>query len=76
MASCGRILLFLRGVGSGDIFYLWEIKYEGFVVSVFRGVGGDHCVYVCIVCGRVWMSKELVIYGCSCWYVCVYFARG
>ena len=27
VASCGRILLFVRGVGVGYVFYLWEVKY-------------------------------------------------
>ena len=64
MASCGRILLFVRGVGSGDDSYLWEVQYQGLVVSVFRGVGRDLCVYAHIVCGYIWLSQEPVIYGC------------
>ena len=46
------------------------------MVSVFRGVGGDRCVCVRIVCSCVWLSQEPVVYGCVCWYVSVYIARG
>ena len=53
MAFCGRILLFERGVGIGYLSYLWEVEYQGFVVSVFRGVGGDPRVCVRIMCGCV-----------------------
>ncbi len=27
VASCGRILLFVRGVGSGYVSYFWEVNY-------------------------------------------------
>ncbi len=39
MASCGRVLMFLRGVLVGNASYLGEVEYQGLVVSVFRGVG-------------------------------------
>ena len=67
---------FVRGVGSADASYLWEVKYLGLIVSVFSGVGCDRCVYVRIVCGCIWLSHEPMIYWCSCWYVSVYIARG
>ena len=76
MASCGRILLFVLGVWSGYVSYFREVKYQGFVVSVFRGIGGDRCVCGRVVCGCVWLSQEPMVYGCSCWYVCVYMAGG
>ncbi len=30
---------------------------RAFVVSVFRGVGGNLCVYFRVVCGFIWMSQ-------------------
>ncbi len=71
VTSCGRILLFERGVGIGYVSYLWEVEYQGLVVSVFRGVGGYPCVCVRVVYDCVWLSQEPMVYGCSCWYVCV-----
>ena len=50
MATCGNVLLFVRGVGSGDASYLLEVKCQGLVVSVFRGVGG---VYFRVVSGCI-----------------------
>ncbi len=55
MATCSHVLLFVRGFGSGDASYLWEFKYYGLVVSVFRVVGGDHCVYFRVMCGCIWL---------------------
>jgi hypothetical protein len=46
----------LIGVRSVDVSYLWKVEYEGLVVSVIRGVGGDASVYVREVCGCGWVS--------------------
>ncbi len=56
MAACCRFFLFVLGDGSVDVSYLWKVKNEGLVVSVFRGVGGDLCVNFRVVCGCVWLS--------------------
>ena len=45
VATCGWILLFLLGVGDVDDSDLSEVKYYGLVISIFRGVGCDLCVY-------------------------------
>ncbi len=57
MAMRGWILLCVFEVGSVDDSCLWEVKYKGLVVSIFRGVGGDLWVYVRIVCGCEWLSQ-------------------
>jgi hypothetical protein len=43
--------------GGANASYLWEVQYYGRVVSVFRGVGGDLCVYFRVVCGCTWVSE-------------------
>ena len=61
VGSCGRVLMFVRGVLVGNTSYLREVKYQGLVVSVFRGVGGYHRVCIRVVYGCVWLSQEPVI---------------
>ena len=56
MATCGRILVFVCEVGCGDDSYLWEVKYEGLVISIFRFLGGDSSVYVRVMCVCGWLS--------------------
>jgi hypothetical protein len=53
----GLILVCIFGIGSVDVSYFWEVEYEGLVISVFRGVGGNASVYVRIVWVRGWVSK-------------------
>ena len=53
---CGQVLLSMRGFGSGDASYLWEVKYLGLVVSVFWGMGGDLRVHFGVMCGCIWLS--------------------
>jgi len=31
-------------VGSVHVSHLWEVEYDGLLISVFRGVGGDASV--------------------------------
>ena len=57
MASCGRVLLCLRGVLGGNASYLGEVEYQGLVVSVFWGVGGYLGVSVRIMYGCGWLSQ-------------------
>ena len=61
VVSCSRVLLFERGVGVGYVSYLWEVEYQGLVVSVFRGVGGYHRVCGRVVCRCVNLSQEPMI---------------
>ena len=44
------------GVVSVDVSYLWEVKNEGLMISVFRDVGGDSNASDRIVCGFGWLS--------------------
>jgi len=41
------------------------------MVSVFWRVGGDASDDVRIVCDFGWLSYELVVYRCFCWYKCM-----
>jgi hypothetical protein len=75
VATCGRILLFVHGVESGDVSYLWEVKYKGLVVSVFRGVGGDLFIIVveCVVVfGSLKSQWSMAVLAD----ICVYVTRG
>ena len=57
VASCDRVLLFLRGVLIGNASYLGEVEYQGLVVSVFWGVGGYLRVSMRILYGCGWLSQ-------------------
>jgi len=62
VAARGWDLVCLFGVKSVDVPYLWEVEYEGLVVSVFRGMGGDASVYFRLVCVYDWLSWAFIIY--------------
>ena len=57
MATCGRVLLFVRGVGGGVILPICgRSSIRAFVVSVFWGMGGDLCVDFRVLCGCISLS--------------------